>query len=609
MMTGPLNIQPKSESNRDDKDNRWPVARTAGLSPDRLYSETSQQAVGMYLSAGDQAGLRDPKSVDSFLRPPSNELLRRHAELLRYVGLTPQCIQHAVDAWPIVEPLVGELVDDFYAEILKHPQSAAVLTGGETQVTRLKHSLRAWIADLFHAQFDEAFVENRWMVGLRHMKIGLQQVWTAAAMCRLRDQMLHRLAERWSGSTLSYEQTASAISRLIDLDLALIQDAYYAESVATRLQHERDFAEAIIGTTEAIVLLVDLTGKILRGNTFVARLVADSRQLPPEIVSIDDLIPIDDHQVVKDLLLQACVEQPSGPVVTRLVDVRQRERTVRWFARTVKSRDAINYASSTPARLLVGHDITDLSEAQRKAVQQERLAAIGQTMTGLAHESRNAFQRSQASLETLALEVSDKPDAVALIERIQRAHDHLLHLYEEVLQFAKPVRLDLQRHHLVEIMKRTWQHICEATNSKPDTLKLTVSETLPTILCDTFATEQILRNLIENALAVSPVDAPIEVSLRETWQGDTKAVRVQIRDFGPGVKEAFKEQIFEPFFSTRPRGTGLGLPISRRLAEAHGGSLDLIPAEPGAIAVLTLPEEAVAQSATDLESRPDYRRL
>ena len=95
-----------------------------------------------------------------------------------------------------------------------------------------------------------------------------------------------------------------------------------------------------------------------------------------------------------------------------------------------------------PAILKVGQDITFLQEAQERALQAERLAAIGEVVAGLAHESRNALQRSQACLEMLALAVRDRPEALDLINRIQKAQDHLHSLYEDVRSYAAPIKLD-----------------------------------------------------------------------------------------------------------------------------------------------------------------------
>ncbi len=259
-------------------------------------------------------------------------------------------------------------------------------------------------------------------------------------------------------------------------------------------------------------------------------------------------------------------------------------------------------------QLLVGHDVTDLSDAQRRMVQHERLAAIGQTMAGLAHESRNAFQRSQAALETLALELDDRPDAVQLLGRIQRANDHLLHLYEEVLQFAKPVRLDLAHCDLIEIAEATCHHVLQATHGDRDSIKIDVHGEVPKIMADHFAVEQILRNLIENALVISPPHTPVVIGIASAWQGDQPSLRIEVRDQGPGIPAEHMARIFEPFFSTRSRGTGLGLPIARRLAEAHGGSLELCSSDAGTTAVLLLPEVSVGDQTVDPEGAPDHRR-
>jgi two-component system, NtrC family, sensor kinase len=178
------------------------------------------------------------------LNPRPDELMARYGELQTYVGLTADDIRLVPRAWPYIEPSLHELVDDFYEEILRHTEPRQIFTGPD-QVGRLKASLRQWIAELFSAVHDEAFVAKRWQVGFRHVQIGLQPIWVSAAMSRLREQTLLALRSRWSHEDPLFYPTASAIARLMDLDLALIQDAYNAESVAERLSHERNFAEGV----------------------------------------------------------------------------------------------------------------------------------------------------------------------------------------------------------------------------------------------------------------------------------------------------------------------------------------------------------------------------
>ncbi len=545
------------------------------------------------------------------LMPPASELLQKYQELRAYVELDDDDLQRCVAAWPLIEPYAGELIDDFYAEIMRHAESAIVLQSGPSQVNRLKHSLTLWLTELFAGNYGVDFVQNRWIVGWRHVRIGLSQMWTAVAMSRLKNHLLDRLAQDWQDSTSEFRKTASAISRMMELDLTLIQDAYHTESVANYLKTEKDFNEAIIGTTQAIVLVVNSTadGQIRRSNRYFAQIVGKSDTLPSHLQKIFDIIPDSDHPQIEQLISRQCETESCGPVVTRFIDVEKRERTVRWFARSLPQPLTPTAPVEQQCQLLVGHDITDLIEAQRRAVQQERLAAIGQTMAGLAHESRNAFQRSQAALETLALDLEEMPDALRLVERIQRANDHLLHLYQEVLLFAKPIRLDLRTCHIPELAQTTCQHLVQAGQCHSQRLQVQVEDGVQPVSADPYAVEQVLRNLLENAIAVSGEEQAIVVAIAPAWQGDRPAVRIEIRDAGPGIAPEYRERVFEPFFSTRSRGTGLGLPIARRLAEAHGGRLELVANGQGTTAVFLLPEVPSNEPWEDPENQPDHRRM
>ena len=89
------------------------------------------------------------------------------------------------------------LVEDFYAEIQRHPAASRVITGGHAQIDRLKQTLRQWLSELFAGPYDEHYVARRWRVGLRHVEIGLPQVYTAAAMSRLRNGMIRVFASHW----------------------------------------------------------------------------------------------------------------------------------------------------------------------------------------------------------------------------------------------------------------------------------------------------------------------------------------------------------------------------------------------------------------------------
>ncbi len=557
----------------------------------------------------------------------SAEIYQRSLALRKYVGLDATQIALAISGWPYIEPDLDFLVDDFYSQILQHEPARRVFSGPE-QVARLQVSLRRWLIDLFSAEHDEAFVARRWRVGLRHVELGLESIWVSAAMSRLRDQMIRSVASRYPKDGAQLFEISSAISRLVDLDLALIQDAYQAESVAKSIAGERDFAEGVIETAQAIVMMVTRDGAIVRGNQLLATELGWRADEPLEGASVNclNLLAPLEREAFREFISRAADGENQKPLETQLLGSRGRLPRVRWHARRFhppvllglpESSKSIptkadgmperSESSLTPLVLCVGQDITELSDAQQRLVRSERLAAIGETMAGLAHESRNAFQRSQAALETLSLELEERPSAVKLVARIQRAHDHLLHLYEEVLQFARPVRLEVHPVNLVAIISQTWEHIRQASSEKAVELDLDMNFQAE-LRADRFALEQLFRNLLENAVEASPQGAAIAVTFANAWAGVDRCVEVHIRDYGVGMSSESISRAFEPFYTTRPRGTGLGLPIARRLIESHGGTLELERAQPGLIAILKIPLQCRPVEFADATLQLDHRR-
>ena len=215
----------------------------------------------------------------------------------------------------------------------------------------------------------------------------------------------------------------------------------------------------------------------------------------------------------------------------------------------------------------------ELRQAQDKLLQSERLAAIGQMMTGLAHESRNALQRSQACLEMLALEVQDRPAAMDFVARIQKAQDYLHQLYEEVRDYAAPIRLRYENHNLRKLLEQTWAHLSAQCNGRDARLEFDDRDEWCSCRVDGFGIEQVFRNILENSLSACPDPVRISARIQNCRLSEVPAIQVALADNGPGLTAEVQMRIFEPFFTTRTKGTGLGMAISRRIVEAHGGRI------------------------------------
>ncbi len=170
-----------------------------------------------------------------------DELFARYQDIQRYVGWTQADAVRVHAAGPLVESAFFELIDDFYREIAEHEATRRVITGGDAQVERLKGTLRAWLKELVTGPYDMAFVERRFRVGYRHVEIGLKQIYVEAAVSRLRNGLLRVLRQNWpsDGDVVELAATMRSLTTLLDLDLAIIQDAYETASNDRLMRVER----------------------------------------------------------------------------------------------------------------------------------------------------------------------------------------------------------------------------------------------------------------------------------------------------------------------------------------------------------------------------------
>lgn len=267
--------------------------------------------------------------------------------------------------------------------------------------------------------------------------------------------------------------------------------------------------------------------------------------------------------------------------------VRCRDGSQRWF---IWNAQLLPDYEGAPAVLKVGQDITALKQAQERTLQAERLAAIGQMMAGLAHESGNALARSQACLEMLTLEVEDRPDALDLIGRIQKAQNHLQQLYGEVRNYAAPLKLERQKQSLRSIWRQAWANLADQRSGRSAELHEECAGVELDCQVDGFRLEQVFRNIFENALAACTDPVDITVFCFAAQLEGQPALRIAVRDKGPGLNPEQRQRIFEPFFTTKTKGTGLGMAIAQRIVEAHGGQITVgTPPDRGAEIQLLLP--------------------
>ncbi|MFZ5926026.1 MAG: two-component system sensor histidine kinase NtrB [Acidobacteriota bacterium] len=228
-----------------------------------------------------------------------------------------------------------------------------------------------------------------------------------------------------------------------------------------------------------------------------------------------------------------------------------------------------------------------LLEAEASARRSERLAALGQLTAGLAHELRNPLGTMKASAEML-MDRAPADNAVVreLAEYISAEVDRTNSLITRFLEFARPLRLEKTPADIHTVLDSAIEHLDRESPGSAARIHRNYDPALPLIEADAELIERVFFNLLRNALEASPPGALVTVKTRRSPQG----VEIAVIDRGPGVPPEHREQIFNPFFTTKPGGVGLGLAISAKIVGDHGGVIS-VDSEPdaGAIFLVSLP--------------------
>lgn len=218
-----------------------------------------------------------------------------------------------------------------------------------------------------------------------------------------------------------------------------------------------------------------------------------------------------------------------------------------------------------------------LKLAQEEARRAERLAALGQLSAGLAHEIRNPLGVIKGSAEILNQKLGNAdPMAKELAGYIYTEVNRVSALVSRFLDFARPSRLDLRASDLARVVERCLKTISEQGGCARVTVQRDFAPELPKVMLDQDLCEQVFTNLLLNACeAMGEQGGELKVRIQRAT-GVEDGVVVEIEDSGPGVPPELKEQIFNPFVTTKKTGVGLGLAIVSKIVDAHGGSVKLI---------------------------------
>jgi PAS domain S-box-containing protein len=220
-----------------------------------------------------------------------------------------------------------------------------------------------------------------------------------------------------------------------------------------------------------------------------------------------------------------------------------------------------------------------LAAAQREHVQRERFAALGELAAVVAHEVRNPLGAIFNSLATLRRTPPSAETSATLLGVIEEEASRINHIVVELLDFARPYELKREQTSLQELASAALASALR-THPQPERVQVTtrMDPSVPQLQLDPDAVQVALMNILVNALQAMPDGGNLSLSVQTVHAAEGAWAQVSIADTGRGIPEKLLARVFEPFFTTRALGTGLGLAIVKRIAEAHGGRVELTSA-------------------------------
>ena len=231
-------------------------------------------------------------------------------------------------------------------------------------------------------------------------------------------------------------------------------------------------------------------------------------------------------------------------------------------------------------------DLTRVEQLEERERLRDRLASLGEMAARIAHELKNPLAGIEVMAGLLRRQVSDSKDAQSLLADIISEAKLANAIVVEMLEFVRPIRLQVEQTELSAVLHQAVT--LAETKAKRGDVVLTVNlpTDIPAIDGDEHQLCQVFTNLLTNAFEALDGHGTIDITasvgatdedpavVRE-GQSPTPIVIVDVSDSGPGVPDELTDRIFNPFFTTKPQGSGLGLPIVRKIVDAHDGRIDL----------------------------------
>ncbi len=218
---------------------------------------------------------------------------------------------------------------------------------------------------------------------------------------------------------------------------------------------------------------------------------------------------------------------------------------------------------------LLFSDISDIKKLQEEINFKEKMAALGEMSAGLAHQLRNSMGSIIGFTNLLKKVLKEDTGNSEIIQHIVTESLVMEQLLAKFLNFTKPLDLALEKVNLKEIVNESFHQTSEYTKRKDIFLATPAPEEANFIMADKLLVKQCFQNLFQNAFEAMPSGGKLQVSIDE----EKDFLRVEVTDQGVGIPAEILDKIFNPFFTTKEMGTGLGLSLVKKIVNLHQGKI------------------------------------
>jgi PAS domain S-box-containing protein len=350
-------------------------------------------------------------------------------------------------------------------------------------------------------------------------------------------------------------------------------DAEGLQTVVQRLARERSFLETLFNTIEDGVLVVDENGRVIYFNQAVTRLIG--LQSGDEERHISKILPEMDWEKISR------ADSAGGErVVRHEFEIHYpRPRFLRLYAATLDGD-----ATGSAGVALILHDATEARQKTFEAIESERVQALTLLAASVAHEIGNPLNALHIHLQLMERELKklkspeqknvrgvDTARLEQFLEVSKGEISRLDYIITQFLQAIRPAPLQLKMASLNHVVEKTLELLRPEIENRGVTVKTKLSRNLTATPIDATQMQQVLVNLVKNAAQAMTNGGTLTLQTGE----NADAVWVSVADTGGGIPQEQINRIFEPFYTTKKKGSGLGLMIVQRIVRAHDGKIEL----------------------------------